>query len=244
MKRRLLRLLPFLQLSFVAACHSQPAMELDFAAERERMVDHHIAGPGREVKNPRVLAAMRAVPRHEFVPAEQRQLAYTDQALSIGFEQTISQPFIVALMTEKLNPKPADRVLEVGTGSGYQAAVLSRLVADVYTIEIIEPLARRAEADLKRLGYANAHLRAGDGYGGWPEAAPFDAIIVTCAPDHVPRPLVEQLREGGRMIIPVGTAGSQKLYFLEKTAGQLERRAVLPVMFVPMTGRAETTPQR
>jgi protein-L-isoaspartate(D-aspartate) O-methyltransferase len=138
-------------------------------------------------------------------------------------------------MTEQLEPKETDRVLEVGTGSGYQAAVLSKLVAEVYTIEIVAPLARRAEADLKRLGFRNVKVRAGDGYAGWPEAAPFDAIIVTCAPDHVPQPLVDQLKEGGKMIIPVGST-NQSLYLLTKRGGKVERRAVLPVLFVPMTG--------
>jgi protein-L-isoaspartate(D-aspartate) O-methyltransferase len=139
-------------------------------------------------------------------------------------------------MTEKLDPKPTDRVLEIGTGSGYQAAVLSGLVAKVHTIEIVEPLARRAEADLKRLGYTNVFVRAGDGYKGWPEAAPFDTVIVTCAPDHVPQPLVDQLKEGGRMVIPVGEANNQSLYLLEKLGTNVVRRAILPVRFVPMTG--------
>jgi protein-L-isoaspartate(D-aspartate) O-methyltransferase len=139
-------------------------------------------------------------------------------------------------MTEKLDPKPTDRVLEIGTGSGYQAAVLSGLVAKVHTIEIVEPLARRAEADLKRLGYTNVFVRAGDGYKGWPEAAPFDTVIVTCAPDHVPQPLVDQLKEGGRMVIPVGEANNQSLYLLEKRGTNVVRRAILPVRFVPMTG--------
>jgi len=142
----------------------------------------------------------------------------------------------VAFMTERLEPKPTERVLEIGTGSGYQAAVLAELVAHVYSIEIVEPLARRAEADLKRLGYTNITVRAGDGYKGWPDAAPFDVVIVTCAPDHVPQPLVDQLKEGGRMIIPVGPALNQNLYLLEKRGNQIERRAVLPVRFVPMTG--------
>jgi protein-L-isoaspartate(D-aspartate) O-methyltransferase len=140
----------------------------------------------------------------------------------------------VAFMTEQLDPKPTDRVLEIGTGSGYQAAVLSRLVAEVYTIEIIEPLAKRAEADLKRLGYNNVRVLAGDGYQGWPDHAPFDAIIVTCAPDQIPQPLVEQLRDGGRMIVPVGPADNQQLYLLQKHGTKVEQRATLPVRFVPM----------
>ena len=203
------------------------------------MVAEQIAAPGRDVKDARVLRALSSVPRHEFIPAESRVLAYTDRPLPIGFGQTISQPFIVAFMTEHLAPQPAHRVLEIGTGSGYQAAVLSGLVADVYTIEIVEPLARRAAADLDRLGYRNVHVRAGDGYRGWPGAAPFDSIIVTCAPDHVPAPLAAQLKEGGRMVIPVGGFGAQRLHILEKVNGRLEERAVLPVSFVPMTGEAE-----
>ncbi len=208
----------------------------ELEAEREQMVAAQIAA--REVRDARVLAAMRAVPRHEFVPADLRARAYEDTPLPIGHAQTISQPYIVAFMTEQLAPQPMHRVLEIGTGSGYQAAVLARLVAEVFTIEIVEPLAKRAAADLARLGFKNVQVRAGDGYQGWPDAAPFDAIIVTCAPDHVPEPLVRQLREGGRMVIPVGEFGAQELYVLEKRAGKIERRAVLPVRFVPMTGKA------
>ena len=204
---------------------------------REEMVRRQIAG--REVRDARVLEAMKAVPRHEFVPAELRGRAYEDGPLSIGYGQTISQPYIVAYMTEQLAPKPTDRVLEIGTGSGYQAAVLARLVAEVFTIEIVEPLAARAKADLARLGFKNVQVRAGDGYRGWPEAAPFDAIIVTCAPERVPEPLVQQLREGGRMVIPVGDYGDQRLYVLEKRAGKVEQREVLEVRFVPMTGEIE-----
>src|SRR6266404_8275606 len=159
----------------------------------------------------RVLAVMGKVPRHEFVPVEYRAFAYEDHPLPIGHGQTISQPFIVALMTEKLEPKASDKVLEIGTGSGYQAAVLAELVSNVYTIEIVEPLARRAETDLKRLGYTNIMVRAGDGYKGWPDAAPFDAIIVTCAPDKIPQPLTDQLKDGGRMVIPVGERFAQQL---------------------------------
>ena len=215
-----------------------PAVEFDTA--RRRMVEEQLAGPGRGLTNQRVLAVMGKVPRHEFVPEGLRDQAYRDHPLPIGLGQTISQPFIVAFMTEKLEPKPTDKVLEIGTGSGYQAAILSGLVDQVYTIEIVEPLARRAEADLKRLGYTNVTVRAGDGYKGWPGAAPFDAIIVTCAPDHVPQPLVDQLKEGGRMIIPVGPAGNQEIYILEKKGAKIEKRAVLPVRFVPMTRAKET----
>jgi protein-L-isoaspartate(D-aspartate) O-methyltransferase len=193
----------------------------------------------RGVHEERVLAAMAKVPREEFVPPEVRPASYTDQPLPIGYGQTISQPFIVALMTEQLRPSPKDRVLEIGTGSGYQAAILAELVAEVYSIEIIEPLAKSAEATLQRLGYKNVHVKAGDGYQGWQEFAPFDAVIVTCAPDHVPQPLTDQLKEDGRMIIPVGGPGIQELYLLEKENGQLRQRAVESVRFVPMTGEAE-----
>jgi protein-L-isoaspartate(D-aspartate) O-methyltransferase len=202
------------------------------------MIREQLVGAGRNITNERVLAVMEKVPRHEFVPPEFRFRACEDRALPIGYDQTISQPYIVAFMTEQLEPRPTDRVLEIGTGSGYQAAILAWLVAEVYTLEIIEPLARRAEADLKRLGFTNVHTRVGDGSQGWPEAAPFDAIIVTCAPEKVPPPFVEQLRDGGRMIIPVGPLGDQELVLLRKRGEQLEQRAVLSVHFVPMTGGA------
>ncbi len=188
----------------------------------------------RGIKDERVLTTMAKVPREEFVPADARVDAYEDGPLPIGYDQTISQPYIVAFMTEQLRLKPSDRLLEIGSGSGYQAAVLAELVADVYTIEIVEPLAKTAEATLQRLGYKNVHLRVGDGYQGWPEEAPFDAIIVTCAPDEVPQPLVEQLKDGGRMVIPVGERFAQQLYLLEKKNGQLKESATLPVRFVPM----------
>lgn len=210
-----------------------------YDALRQRMVEAQLKARGRDITNTRVLAAMAKVPRHELVPANVRREAYNDHPLPIGHGQTISQPYIVAYMTEVVDPKPSDRVLEIGTGSGYQAAVLAEVVAEVYTIEIVEPLAKRAESDLARLGYKNVKVRAGDGYQGWPEAAPFDVILVTCAPDHVPQPLVAQLKEGGRMIIPVGPFGDQELYLLEKRDGQVRRRGVLPVRFVPMTGEAQ-----
>jgi protein-L-isoaspartate(D-aspartate) O-methyltransferase len=189
----------------------------------------------RGINDQRVLAAMAKVPREEFVPSESRVASYEDGPLPIGYGQTISQPYIVAFMTEQLRPKPSDRVLEIGTGSGYQAAILAELVSDVYSIEIVEPLAKNAEATLQRLGYKNVHLKIGDGYKGWPETAPFDAIIVTCAPDKVPQPLVDQLKDGGRMVIPVGDKFAQQLYLLEKKNGQLKQSATLPVRFVPMT---------
>jgi protein-L-isoaspartate(D-aspartate) O-methyltransferase len=213
---------------------------IDFAASRRRMVQEQLAGPGRDLTNARVLAAIAKIPRHEFVPEAQRPLAYEDRALPIGYGQTISQPYIVGLMTEQLDPQSTDRVLEIGTGSGYQTAVLGQLVKEVYTIEIIVPLAQRAGADLRQLGCTNVFVRTGDGYQGWPEAAPFDAIIVTCAPDNVPQPLIEQLQDGGRMIIPVGPLDDQELVRLRKRGQQLETTSVLPVRFVPMTGTAQS----
>jgi protein-L-isoaspartate(D-aspartate) O-methyltransferase len=208
--------------------------DMNDTAARNRMVKEQLAGI-----SPDVLAALDKVPRHEFVPDQNRFLAYADKAVPIGYGQTISQPYIVAFMTEQLAPKRADRVLEIGTGSGYQAAVLAQLVDEVFTVEIIEPLAQRAAADLKRLGFENVLVRHADGYAGWPEAAPFDAIIVACASDEVPPPLVEQLRDGGRMIIPVGRIDHQELVLLRKQGDTLEQSAVLPVIFVPMTGRAQ-----
>ena len=235
---RAILLVSWVYVSFELAAAA--AAEIEFAAARRRMVEEQLAAPHRGITNARVLAVMGKVPRHEFVRPALRSQAYGDHPLPIGHGQTISQPFIVAFMTEKLNPKPTDKVLEIGTGSGYQAAVLAGLVSNVYTIEIVEPLAKRAEADLKRLGYTNVMVKAGDGYKGWPEAAPFDAVIVTCAPDHVPQPLVDQLKEGGRMMIPVGPAFNQELYLLRKKGGKAEKQAVLPVRFVPMTGKRGT----
>ena len=189
----------------------------------------------RGIEDARVLAAMEKVPRHEFVPLEMRSEAYNDRPLPIGHGQTISQPYIVGLMTELLGINAQSRVLEIGTGSGYQAAVLAELVSEVYTIELIPELARQAAETLARLGYKNVHGKAADGYLGWPEAAPFDAIIVTCAPDNVPPKLVEQLREGGRLVVPVGEAGTtQQLVVLEKINGEIRQKSVAPVRFVPM----------
>ena len=210
-----------------------------YVAARQRMVTEQLLPPSRDITNARVLAVMGRVPRHEFVPERQRGQAYQDHPLPIGHGQTISQPYVVAFMTQELDPKRTDRVLEIGTGSGYQAAVLAEMAAEVYTIEIVKELAERASADLKRLGYTNVHVRAGDGYKGWAEAAPFDSIIVTCAPEGVPEPLVAQLKEGGRMIIPVGSGWGQDLVLLRKRGGKVERSAVLPVRFVPMTGEAQ-----
>ena len=217
-----------------------PPAESPFESARRRMVAEQLAVPGRDIRDPRLLAAMREVPRHEFVPELLRREAYHDCALPIGFGQTISQPFIVACMTQELGPHTHDRVLEIGTGSGYQAAVLAKLVREVFTIEIIEPLAQQAATTLHRLGFTNVHVRSSDGYRGWPECAPFDAIIVTCAPDAMPPPLVEQLKEGGRLMIPVGPPENAMLYRMEKRGGQLHEAAIFPVRFVPMTGQAES----
>jgi protein-L-isoaspartate(D-aspartate) O-methyltransferase len=190
-----------------------------------------------ETADPRVLDAVRAVPRHLFVPPALRGEAYADYPLPIGQDQTISQPSLVALMTHLLRPKPGDVMLEVGTGSGYQAALLSRLVRRVHSIEIVEPLARQAADRLARLGYANVEVRHGDGYAGWPEKAPFDGIIVTAGAPHVPKPLLDQLKPGGRMVIPVGPANAtQRLKLITKDAkGRVRERIVIPVRFVPLT---------
>jgi protein-L-isoaspartate(D-aspartate) O-methyltransferase len=204
---------------------------------RNRMVDEDVVAAG--VKNQRVIEAMRQTPRHEFLAPASRRLAYLDMAVPIGEGQTISPPFIVAYMTEQLDPQPTDKVLEIGTGSGYQAAVLSPLVKEVYSIEIVPSLGAKAAKTLARLKYKNVHTRIGDGYLGWPEAAPFDKIIVTCSPENVPQPLVEQLREGGRLLIPLGERYQQRLYIYRKQEGKLVAEALLPVLFVPMTGAAE-----
>jgi protein-L-isoaspartate(D-aspartate) O-methyltransferase len=218
-------------------CHHKPVSTSEFAAERQKMVQEQLKP--RDIHDERVLAAMGKVPREEFVSEDMRSKSYADSAVPIGHDQTISQPFIVAFMTEQLRPQPTDRVLEIGTGTGYQTAILAELVKDVYTIEIVEPLAKDASVRLARLGYSNAHVKIGDGFQGWPEVAPFDAIIVTCAPDKVPQPLTQQLKEGGRMIIPVGSGiMEQQLYLLEKKNGELAQRAILPVRFVPMAGEA------
>jgi len=232
------RVAQFLILAAIAAagCGQKPTPAFDLAAQRQRMVTEQLKARG--ISDERVLNAMNKVPREEFVPPDSRAGSYEDGPLPIGYGQTISQPYIVAFMTEQLRLKPSDRVLEIGTGSGYQAAILAELVSEVYSIEIVEPLAKNAKATLQRLGYENVHVKIGDGYKGWPEVAPFDAMIVTCAPDKVPQPLVDQLKDDGRMVIPVGDRFAQELYLLEKKNGQLKQSATLPVRFVPMAREA------
>jgi protein-L-isoaspartate(D-aspartate) O-methyltransferase len=205
-----------------------------FEREREAMVRDQIQARG--IRNEAVLKAMREIPRHRFVLPGMETLAYVDRALPIGYEQTISQPYIVAFMTQALAPKPSDKVLEIGTGSGYQAAILSRLAAEVYTIEIIEPLARQARERLTSMGFYNIRFRTGDGYKGWPEVAPFDRIMLTAAPPEIPQALIDQLKPGGRMVAPVGARPArQELVVLDKDArGRITRRSVMSVAFVPM----------
>jgi protein-L-isoaspartate(D-aspartate) O-methyltransferase len=216
----------------VAAPGADPWQE-----QREAMVEQALISAG--ISNPRVLEAMRTTPRHLFVARHLRSQAYFDMALPIGEQQTISSPFIVAYMTECLDPQPQDRVLEIGTGSGYQAAILSPLVQHVYTIEIVDSLARQAARTLKQVRLKNVTVKTGDGFQGWPEEAPFDKIIVTCSPEDIPRPLVDQLRDGGRMVIPVGERYQQTMYLLRKHNGELQHEALRPTLFVPMTGQAE-----
>jgi protein-L-isoaspartate(D-aspartate) O-methyltransferase len=228
--------------SFIAAL----ALAQDNFAERRAAMVNEIreltvtlqAETGIPKLDSRVLAAMERVPRHEFVPPGERERAYQNRPLPIAHGQTISQPYIVALMTHLMRIEPDDVVLEVGTGSGYQAAVLAELARHVYTIEIVEPLGKQAAHRLKALGYENVTTRIGDGYQGWPSEAPFDAIMVTAAPDHVPRPLIEQLKNNGRMVVPVGgNFLSQQLVVVEKKPdGRIETRQVIPVRFVPLTG--------
>ncbi|MFH1679967.1 MAG: protein-L-isoaspartate(D-aspartate) O-methyltransferase [Candidatus Eisenbacteria bacterium] len=207
-----------------------------FEKRRHAMVQKQIEARG--VKDPRVLEAMRDVPRHRFVPPDLAGSAYEDYPLPIGYDQTISQPYIVAAMTELLDLEPGEKVLEIGTGSGYQAAVLAEITERVFSIEIVPELAEAALRNLRAEGYDSVQVRAGDGYRGWPEEAPFQGIIVTAAPDHVPQPLIDQLDEGGRLVIPVGDV-YQELVVLRKENGEIRRRTVIPVRFVPMTGEAE-----
>jgi len=230
-----------LLLASVAACQPpRPATDTrsprdsaqdPYAPQRARMVEDQLRARG--IRDRAVLAAMGRVPRHRFVPEQVRHLAYADGALPIGFDQTISQPYIVAYMTEAAEIGPRERVLEIGTGSGYQAAVLAELARDVYSVEIVPQLAARAESTFRALGYRNVHTRTGDGYAGWKEHAPYHAILVTAAPDHVPPALVEQLAVGGRMVIPVGT-GQQEMRVIRKTNAGVVEETTIPVMFVPL----------
>ena len=236
MKLRL-SVISLLQVATLFGYGEPPAAPAPFTQQREKMVHSQIEARG--VKDPAVLAAMRRVPRHEFVPAASRPFAYDDYPLPIGEGQTISQPYIVAFMTERLQLKPGQRVLEIGTGSGYQAAVLAEIGVEVYTIEIIETLAAGARAVLQHLGYGKIHARAGDGYLGWPEAAPFDGIIVTAAPPRVPQPLIDQLKPGGRLVVPEGVYQQDLVIYTKTPYGQLHRESVLAVRFVPMTGRVQ-----
>jgi len=207
-----------------------------YTQARFRMVEIQIEHRG--IRDADVLEAMRTVPRHLFVPINLKRSAYTDQPLPIGHNQTISQPYIVAYMTESLQLKKNEKVLEIGTGSGYQAAVLGEIVDSVYTIEIVEPLLKSAEKKLDKLGYKNIFCKVGDGYLGWPEASPFDAIIITAAPPRIPEPLIDQLKEGGRMILPVGE-WYQELVLITKKNGKISKKKLLPVRFVPMTGEIQ-----
>ena len=220
--------------------HSNPPLD-DFTPRRELMVAQQLRRPHdgrRPITDPRVLEAMGCVPRHQFVAPRLQSQAYDDNPLPIGHGQTISQPYIVALMTEAVQPRPGHRALDIGTGSGYQAAVLAELVKDVYSIEIVGPLAREASERLRLLGYDNVEVRHGDGYQGWPEMAPFDVIVVAAAPTKIPQPLIDQLAVGGRLVIPVG-AERQELGVLEKLVdGTLRRNSIAGVRFVPMTGEA------
>ena len=218
---------------------SPPRDDDAFRERRLTMVSRQIEARG--VTSPRVLDAMRKVPRHLYVPERLRGESYRDGPLPIGLGQTISQPYIVALMTEAIHPEATMKVLEVGTGSGYQAAVLAECVGQVFTIEIVPELGRQAEQRLERLGYANVHTRVGDGFDGWPDEAPFDGIVVTAAPEQIPQPLLDQLAVGGRLVIPVGRA-SQDLIVVTRTESGYERRSITPVRFVPMTGKAEQAP--
>ena len=231
-----LRLLAIL-LTANLAHHVYGQSEGNYQEARQRMVQEALVAAG--VKDPRVLRSAAATPRHEFVDRKYRRYAYLDMALPIGDRQTISSPFIVAYMTESIDPQPTDRVLEIGTGSGYQAAILSPLVKSVYSIEIVPTLGRNAKRILQQLNYQNVHTRIGDGFKGWAEHAPFDKIIVTCSPEDIPTPLVTQLKEGGLMVIPVGERFQQTLYLMRKQNGKLVSEALRPTLFVPMTGQAE-----
>jgi len=230
----------FIALLFLFACGQQKTNKISadkmYEKMRSRMVTDQIESRG--IKDVHVLQAMRNVARHEFVPDHLKKYAYADEPLPIGEDQTISQPYIVAYMTEKLNLNTTDKVLEIGTGSGYQAAVLAEIIDSVFTIEIVDVLAKRAQKKLESLGYQNISVKSGDGYKGWPEKAPFDAIIITAAPTIIPEPLVEQLKIGGRLILPLGDY-SQDLVLLTKNETGVSEQRLLPVRFVPMTGEIE-----
>jgi protein-L-isoaspartate(D-aspartate) O-methyltransferase len=218
------------------AVNASAQREDGYLRQRESMVTRQLEARG--LSDPRVLAALRKVPRHEFVPEHLRDNAYEDHPLPIGLGQTISQPYIVGAMSELARLEESSKVLEIGTGSGYQAAVLGELAGEVFSIEIVEELATAAAATLDRLGYSDVHVRHGDGYRGWPEEAPFDAIVVTAAPPRVPQPLIDQLKLGGRLVIPVGK-WQQTLEVHEKTESGIERKAIFPVRFVPMVGEVQ-----
>ena len=236
MNHRFIQILGFF--SGMIAVSALSAEDRDpYRAARRQMVDQEIVAEG--IKNERVLDAMRTVQRHLYVKPTDRDKAYIDTALDIGYKQTISPPFVVAYMTEVLDPQPTDRVLEIGTGSGYQASVLAGLVKDVYTIEIVEPLGLKAAELIRSQRLHNVHTKIGDGYLGWEEFAPFDKIIVTCSPESIPEPLVKQLADGGKMIIPLGERYQQVFHLLEKKGDHLERTKLLPTLFVPMTGKSE-----
>jgi protein-L-isoaspartate(D-aspartate) O-methyltransferase len=233
----LFRIAPLALLSFFSVAISRAESEAEYRDLRYKMVKDYIEREG--ITNRRVLDAMRTVPRHEFVLPAMKDQAYQDTALAIGHKQTISPPYVVAYMTQTIDPQQDDKVLEIGTGSGYQAAVLSRLVSEVYTIEIVEELGLAAAKRLERLGYANVHCKIGDGYRGWQEKAPFDKIIVTCSPEDVPQPLVEQLAEGGKLLIPLGERYQQVFHLFEKQGGKLVQTKLISTLFVPMTGESE-----
>jgi len=230
-----------LAMVFTPACSSSAQQDGSFEAARQQMIERDLKD--RDITDAAVLQAMCDVPRHRFVPTGMQDQAYADFPLPIGHGQTISQPYVVAFMTQTLEVRPEDTILEIGTGCGYQAAVLARLAQQVYTIEIVKPLADEARKLLAELGYKNISVKAGDGFEGWPEHAPFDKIILTCAVKEIPTALIEQLQEGGRIIAPIGaTGGVQQLVLATKTNGELKHKQVLPVRFVPMTGKALEKP--
>jgi len=237
--RRIIAASLFILVMFLSSALAQGD---DFALPRKKMVEEQLISRG--ISDARVLEVMAKVPRHLFVPDEIRQYAYADSALRIGYGQTISQPYIVAFMTQAAALRPDDRVLEIGTGSGYQAAILAEIVKEVYSIEILEPLYNESRERLEKLGYANVTIKCADGYAGWKEKAPFDAIIVTAAPAEIPQALVDQLAIGGRMVIPVGEF-FQSLFLLTRTESGIEKKSLLPVRFVPMVhsaGEAQEQP--